>query len=156
MPHFEILSAFEQPVSRSSIAILTAAFTEHGHTCALIDVRELPEAPRVLSDRVSAADGMVFLLPAHGGGSVAKAATELVSPALRRKPVALVVSAGSAPGHAAARDLISGLLIEHEAVTFPRIVEIAGEELTAAQGLSGAARARLGAPRGRPAPTAFA
>jgi NAD(P)H-dependent FMN reductase/catechol 2,3-dioxygenase-like lactoylglutathione lyase family enzyme len=108
------------------------------------DVRGLPSEwanSRALGDypsdysslyaKIAAADGVVFCFPVYNytASSSAKAITEILGDAFEGKPVCMLAASGSLRSHLAVHDLMRNLMLEVDALCFPRFVLATKDEV---------------------------
>ncbi|MCY4147751.1 MAG: NAD(P)H-dependent oxidoreductase [Gammaproteobacteria bacterium] len=84
-----------------------------------------------LYDKVSLSDSILLCYPiyCYTASSTAKAITEILGPALYRKPVATIVAAGSLRSHLACGDLMLSMMFEQETLCFPKSVLVTEGDL---------------------------
>ena len=84
-----------------------------------------------LYDKVASSDAVLLCYPiyCYTASSTAKAITEILGPALFRKPVATIVAAGSLRSHLACGDLMLSMMFEQETVCFPKSVLVTESDL---------------------------
>lgn len=138
------LSANTDSVSRAVLPTVAELLSAAGHVYSVTDIRDLPSvwingeglsglpAPyQVLHDQVAAADAVLFLVPVYcyTMSSGAKAIAEVVFAALKHKPVAFVVAAGTHRSHLAIGDLMASLAFERETFCFPRHLLLTEDDL---------------------------
>ncbi|WP_225767703.1 NADPH-dependent FMN reductase [Inquilinus sp. Marseille-Q2685] len=157
----EILScsARQNSVSRASIPDLRAAFASLGnHEVMVTDVRDLPPIwvttttvtayPAEYQDlhrRVSAADGVIFLVPIHcyTACAPAKSISEILSTAMLWKPVGFVVGCGTHRSHLAISDLMISMIFDQQACCYPKPVHITRADIDDAGAVSHEIQERL-------------
>ncbi len=84
-----------------------------------------------LYDQASSSDAVLLCYPiyCYTASSTAKAVTEILGPALFRKPVATIVAAGSLRSHLACGDLMLSMMFEQETLCFPKSVLVTEGDL---------------------------
>ncbi len=121
----EILSALVDSVSYTDIA---------EHPCFRVNDRKIDGVDAgytQLYEQVAANDAVLICYPiyCYTVASTAKAITEILGPALARKPVATVVAAGSLRSHLACGDLMLSMMFEQETLCFPRSVLVTRDDI---------------------------
>ncbi|MCY4051514.1 MAG: NAD(P)H-dependent oxidoreductase [Gammaproteobacteria bacterium] len=84
-----------------------------------------------LFDKVTSSDAVMLCYPiyCYTASSTAKAISEILGPALYRKPVATIVAAGSLRSHLACGDLMLSMMFEQETLCFPKSVLVTEGDL---------------------------
>jgi len=84
-----------------------------------------------LHEQVASSDAVLLCYPVYcyTASSTAKAITEILGPALTRKPVATIVAAGSLRSHLACGDLMLSMMFEQETLCFPKSVLVTGDDM---------------------------
>ncbi len=153
------LSANTDSVSRAVLPVMLELLNTAGHDHSVTDIRDLPPvwingeglsglpSPyQDLHDQVAVADAVLFMLPVYcyTMSSGAKAIAEVLFTALKHKPVAFVVAAGTYRSHLAIGDLMASLAFERETFCFPRHVLLTEDDLDQDRRPQAAIHRRLG------------
>lgn len=100
----------------------------------LCDGRDLADYPAPygsLAAALASADGVVIGMPVHSYSfsGPCKNLLDIVGAGLANRPVGVVSAAGSLRSHLAVRDLLNVLWFDHQALLYPRTVQIVPDPL---------------------------
>ena len=133
-------SSVSRAASRHAYKILSGLvqslhyFDVDENPCFRVDSRKIDGVSKEyvsLYDKVSSSDAILLCYPiyCYTASSTAKAISEILGPALFRKPVATIVAAGSLRSHLACGDLMLSMMFEQETLCFPKSVLVTENDL---------------------------
>ena len=102
--------------------------------CFRVDDRKIDGVSKEyvsLYEKVSSSDAILLCYPIYcfTASSTAKAITEILGPALSRKPVATIVAAGGLRSYLACGDLMLSMMFDQEVLCFPKSVLVTDSDL---------------------------